>query len=188
MANLWSFRQYATVHHAHLWGTRETKYNILSNNDISTTQWTTLAPRSPFYLFTPQDIDLQVEYEQGWKITELMPINGVGITTARDHIVIDYEEITLIERAKQFRDSSATDTDLCQQMDIPLKKGWSVSKARKLIRAETDLRQFVKPIMYRPFDERLIFYHDSLVWRTVKQIMHHMQAGKNLGLSTTRSI
>jgi len=41
--------------------------------------------------------------------------------------------------------------------------------------------------LYRPFDARLIFYHDSLVWRTVKQVMRHMLAGDNLGFISARS-
>ena len=45
-----------------------------------------------------------------------------------------------------------------------------------------DLSKLVKPISYRPFDNRYIFYEDKLVWRTVKKVMHHMLAGENVGL------
>jgi predicted helicase len=83
----------ATVYHAHLYGTRAFKYQYLMDNDINTTQWTTLQPQSPFYLFVPQDVDLLAEYEPGWKVTEMMPVNSVGIVTGQDKetIAFDYE-------------------------------------------------------------------------------------------------
>ncbi len=108
------------------------------------------------------------------------------MTTARDEIVIDFEEGPLVERAKVFRDSPKSDAEVCAALGIPLKKGWDVSAARKLIRGVKDLTVEVRPITYRPFDNRLIFYHDSLVWRTVKKLMRHMLAGENLALIATR--
>ena len=85
-----------------------------------------------------------------------------------------------------FRNSKDSDEYLCAELGIPLKKGWSVSRARKLIQEEEDLESLIEPVLYRPFDERLILYHDSLVWRTVKRVMRHMLAGENLGIVTTR--
>jgi len=192
----------ATAHHAHLWGLREIyekdargeqalcggKYHWLWRHDISRTKWTKLKPQAPFYLFAPLDGSLRAEYERGWKLTAIIPVNGVGMTTARDHAVIDCDEQPLLERARLFRDSTDSDKEICRQLGVPLKKGWDVAKARQLLRRETNLKSLLKPVLYRPFDERLIFYHDSLVWRTVKQIMRHMLAGRNLGLSTTRSV
>jgi predicted helicase len=83
----------AKVHHAHLYGDRAFKYEYLMGNDLKTTPWTTLQPQSPFYLFVPQNVDLLAEYEPGWKVTEMMPVNSVGIVTGQDKetIAIDYE-------------------------------------------------------------------------------------------------
>ena len=176
----------AKLHHAELWKLRESKYKTLLSTDIGSTKWTVLRPWRPFYLFVPQDIVLEAEYEQGWKITDVMPVNGVGMTTARDRVVIDFDQAPLLERAREFRDSKDSDEELCQQLGIRLKKGWDIPNARKLIGAEKELGEHIRPVLYRPFDQRLIFYHDSLVWRTVKQIMRHMLVGENVGLITTR--
>ena len=178
----------AKVHHAELWGLRESKYETLFSADVATTKWKHLEPQPPFYLFVPQENELWQEYEQGWKITEVLPVNGVGMTTARDHIVIDYDEAPLLERARQFRDSKESDEEVCRKLTIPLKKGWNIPNARKLIRDERNLKEHVKAVLYRPFDQRMIFYHDSLVWRTVKQIMRHMLTGKNVGLIVPRRV
>ena len=178
----------AKLHHAELWKLRESKYETLLSTDVGSTEWTVLRPQRPFYLFVPQDTALKAEYEQGWKITDVMPVNGVGMTTARDHVVIDFDQAPLLERAREFRDSIDSDEELCRQLGIPLKKGWNIPNARKLIGAEKELGEYIRPVLYRPFDQRSIFYHDSLVWRTVKQIMGHMLAGENLSIGLTRSV
>jgi len=180
-------QQRAQVYHADLWGERRAgqdggKFGWLEENDVKTTQWAVLAPKAPFYLFVPQENAMAGEYEQGWKVTDIFPVNGVGTTTARDNMVIDFEREPLLQRAALFRDSKDSDAALCEQLGISMKKGWNIAKARENLRDERDLSGYVRPILYRPFDERLIFYHDSLVWRTVRQVMRHMTGGKNIGL------
>ena len=177
----------ATVHYAELWGLCETKYHTLAESDISMTVWDELKPGSPFYLFVPLPGDLLAEYDKGWKVTKIFPVNGVGMTTARDHMVIDYTPQPLIERATIFRDSEDSNASLCERLNISQKQGWNITRARQLIQQEENLGQYIKPVLYRPFDARLIFYHDSLVWRTVKQVMRHMLAGDNLGFISARS-
>ena len=177
----------AKLHHAEQWRLRESKYETLLLNHVGTTEWTVLRPQRPLYLLVPQDTALKAEYEQGWKITDVMPVNGVGMTTARDHVVIDFDEAPLLERVREFRDSQDSDEELCRRLGIPLKKGWNIPNARTLIEAEKELEKHITPVLYRPFDRRLIFYHDSLVWRTVRQIMRHMFAGWNQAICIGRA-
>lgn len=178
----------AKIYHAHLYGLREDKYQILKENTVNSTDFHEVNPQSPFYLLIPQDTDLFGEYEQYFKITDIMPINGVGMTTARDHVVIDFEKEPILERATIFRNSNNSDEEVCHQLNIPLKKGWNLENSRKLIRKEEDLEQYITPVLYRPFDNRFIFYHDSLVWRTVKKVMKNMLLGDNFGLIARRQM
>lgn len=172
----------AKVYYSEIFGLRENKYHFLLNTSVDTTNWMQLDIQPSLYLFVPQERNLLEEYEHGLKITELMPLNGVGMTTARDHIVIDFEDKPLIERACTFRDSSLPDKEVCNLLDISLKKGWNIANARNLIRQVEDITIYIKYVLYRPFDVRRIFYHDSLTWRTAKQVMHHMLDGANIGL------
>jgi predicted helicase len=175
------------IAHSEIFGLREFKYRWLNDTSLSETSWCCYEPTAPFMILYPQNASLRDEYACFWKSTDIFPINGVGMTTARDHVVIDFERVPLLKRAKQFRDSRQSDVDLCSDMEIPLKLGWNISSARRLIQAETDLDQFIIPVTYRPLDDRLIFYHDSLVWRTVKAVMRHMLAGQNLALAVGRA-
>jgi hypothetical protein len=84
-----------TIFHAHCYGERNAKYQYLAENDINTTQWTQLKPQAPFYLFVPQNTELLPEYQAGWKITEMMPINVLGFQTHRDDFAIAFDKETI---------------------------------------------------------------------------------------------
>ena len=172
------------VRHLDLWGLRSHKYGQLVTNPSTETAWAPIAPRPDLYVLRP--FERAGEYE-GWpSIKAIMPCNGIGMTTARDSFVIDFDQLPLVERAREFRDATESDEDLCRRLKIPLKKGWNVAKSRRQIRDAGRLAGHVKPVLYRPFDRRLIFYHDSLVWRTAKRIMGQMLEGRNVGIITTR--
>ena len=112
----------------------------------------------------------------------------MGIVTARDHISISFNADSLLSTATEFRDSNLGDEDVCEKLGIPSKKGWNVANARTLIRQEDNLESLLKPIDYRPFDRRLVFYHRSLVWGMSLPTMQHVLDRENIGISTTRSI
>jgi predicted helicase len=82
----------AKVYHADLWGLRAGKYEEIAKDNVNTTKWTELAPTSPSYLFTPQDTGLLSEYEQGWNVTEVMPVNAPGVVTGQDKKTIAFDK------------------------------------------------------------------------------------------------
>ena len=73
------------VYHADLWGTRQEKYRALLETEKDGMEWAELHPSTPFYLFVPQDEELQGEYERGWKVTDIFSVNVLGFQTHRDH-------------------------------------------------------------------------------------------------------
>src|SRR4030043_1755608 len=177
------------VYHSEIWGLREKKYDWLLRNDIKTTKWKTLFPKSEFYLFIPREEKLLESYQKHPKITEVFPLNGVGMTTASDNFVIDNDKNTLLNRIRLFKNSKYSDEELHSFFQINKKKGWSIRKAWNMLQAipDSDLDKFILPVLYRPFDVRWIFYHDSVVWRTVKKIMCHMK-DENMGLIVPRQV
>ena len=175
------------VYHSEIWGLREDKHRWLSVNDIKTTSWQRLSPKSEFYLFIPREEKLLEQYNKYPKITEIFPLNGVGMTTARDSFVIDKDKHSLLNRIRLFKNSKYSDDELHEFFQINRKKGWSIRKAWNMLQTinDSDLNKFIHPVLYRPFDVQWIFYHDSLVWRTVKRIMRHM-IEQNIGFLFTR--
>ncbi|MGA2467834.1 MAG: type ISP restriction/modification enzyme [Thermodesulfobacteriota bacterium] len=175
------------VYRSEIWGLREKKYDWLLENDINTTKWEKLSPKYEFYLFITRGEKLLEQYDKYPKITEIFPLNGVGMTTARDSFVIDKEKNTLLNRIRLFKNSKYSDDELHSFFQINKKKGWSIRKAWNMLQSisDSDLNKFILPVLYRPFDIQWIFYHDSVVWRTVKRIMRHM-VEKNIGFLFTR--
>ena len=191
--------QLATLYHADLWGPREEyekeghirrlvsgKYHWLAEHDVATTQWTTLTPASPFYMFVPQSIDLKAEYEQGEKVTEMMPVNSVGIVTSRDEFVTDFDKSSLQKRIGDFLDPTHKDDDMRAKY-LSENDQLSVESARKALRLASWERQLVS-FLYRPFDLRSLLYHDSVIERSRKNVMNHILKGDNRGLITNRQV
>jgi predicted helicase len=183
------------IRYADLWGLREKKYQTLFETDINNTGWTELTPTSPFYFFNPYEEKLRPEYEQGWKVTEIFPINSTGIVTARDSIVIDFDSQRLIKRITEFADPSLTDDDLRHEYFGNKKegkyqpgdtRGWKLPDARKKLQSEQNLSACVKPCLYRPFDIRPIYYTSYMVDWSRPEVMRHMLAGENIALITSR--
>ena len=66
------------------------KYGWLAAKDVRTTKWRELPSESPRYLFIPRDDTLACEFEAGWSMPDIFPINSVGIVTARDRLTIQW--------------------------------------------------------------------------------------------------
>jgi len=173
--------------HSELWGLREKKYEWLNNNDITTTKWKKIAPKSEYYLFIPRDEKLSVGYEKYLKITEIFPANSVGIVTSRDEFVIDFDKDKLRRRILQFREKKLPDEIIQQTYNLNDKSNWNLKDARGRIIKDDNWEQAITKILYRPFDEQWIFYHDAVIERSRKEVMQHMLK-ENLGLVTSRII
>ena len=81
--------------HADVWGVREQaggagKYDRLVASDAASTEWQALSPKPPLRLFVPSDDALHEEYEAGASISDIFPVNSVGIVTARDKLAIQW--------------------------------------------------------------------------------------------------
>jgi type I restriction-modification system DNA methylase subunit len=173
------------VFHSEVWGLREDKYAWLNKHDVKTTKWKTIKPKSEFYLFIPRDEGLLKEYETYPKITDIFPVNSVGIVTSRDDFVIDRDKSALKRRIMQFRDKKMPDEIIRLSYNLKDKSDWKLRDAREEIMKDDDWEQAITKILYRPFDEQWIFYHDAVIERSRKEVMQHM-IKDNLGLLTIR--
>lgn len=177
----------AAVHYADLWGLREAKYQVLLTTSVNDTEWTDLKPNSPFYLFKPRDEAQLGEYEKGWKVTDVFPVNSVGIVTSRDDFVFDFDAMTLKNRIAEFRAVGLSDDEIRCKYKLKDNKVWNVADARKDVRLDNDYGNAFTECLYRPFDIRRIFYHKKVIERSRMEVMRHMLAGDNLGLISARS-
>jgi len=176
------------VYHAHLYGLRTDKYAWLDSHDLSTAGYQLITPVSPFYIFIPRYTQNLEAYQSWPSVTEIFPLNSVGIVTARDGFAIAFDQPELQNRVLQFKNiQGLPDEVLAQAYDLKDKPGWSLAASRKKVQNDVYAFQKIHPILYRPFDVRYIFYHEAVVERPRSEVMRHMLAGENLGLITARS-
>ncbi len=175
------------IRHCDLWGAqRQAKYDWLDDHQVDATKWKTLEPNSPHYLFVPQDTKRLKEYENGWKVTEVMPVNVLGFQSHRDGFALALSYDELHERMSLFRGVRHSDEEIIRLLGVSDSGGWKVSEARAEIRTDKNWeREFVQ-VDYRPFDRRWCYYNTVAVDRPRPELVVHVARQENICFSLMR--
>ncbi|MFZ1709946.1 MAG: type ISP restriction/modification enzyme, partial [Anaerolineae bacterium] len=181
---------FAPIRHADLFGLRTGKYALLQAGHATEMPWVEFATPKPFYLFVPQQTDLRAEFEFGWKITDIFPVNSVGIVTARDALTIGRTADEVWQRVTEF--AGLPEEAARAKYDLgPDARDWKVSLAQNDVRRSGPLRAYIAPILYRPFDVRFTYYTAvtrGFICMPRPEVMRHMLAGRNIGFHLCRQI
>ena len=178
----------ATIYYTDIWGSREEKYNLLSETDVQSTEWCEPQPTSPYYLFVPQAADYSTEYEVGWEITDIFQTNSVGIATGRDKLTIHWTVEKLREVVSDF--VSLTEIEVKQKHNLKDGGDWNVPSAQIDLLNHPDPEQHIQSIHYRPFDTRWTYYtgqSSGFHARPRHNIMRHLFV-ENLALCVCRVV
>ncbi|MCY3957971.1 MAG: N-6 DNA methylase [Chloroflexi bacterium] len=176
------------VRHADLWGTRKSKYERLSTTDLASTEWHRIEPTSPTYLFEPWDASLEDEYRRWPAITDVCPVNSVGIVTARDRLTIHWSSNEALGIVRDFATLSTEEARRKYSLGRD-SNDWKVEWAQSDVNEAGIHPNLVKPILYRPFDTRFTYYTGTsrgFLCRPRQDVMRHMVEGNNLGLIVCR--
>jgi hypothetical protein len=174
------------VYYQEIWDTRENKYAFLSSNDISTTKWNQIEPNSPFYLFIPVREQEMKKYPLFWKITDIFPINSVGIVTARDSFATDFDKDSLVKKIEMFRDLSISDEEIKEKFGLKNSSSFDLRKSRQVLSQDKNWDKYFDYVLYRPFDIRHIYYTNVILERPLYETMRHMTKS-NLALISART-
>jgi hypothetical protein len=140
-----------------LYGLWQNKYNWLDRNTIYSTEWQELNPDSPDYLFVPVDLSLEQEYKQFLNITDIFPLNNVGIVTARDKFTIKWtkDELwsTIIKFSQMDSEKARNEFNLGEDA-----RDWKVKFAQQDLVDSGLSKEHIIPILYRPFDTRFTYF------------------------------
>lgn len=173
------------IYYAHLWGLRERKYDWLSKNDIKTTKWKKIVPNSPYYFFVPREEKGRDIYEKYWKVTDILSANVTGIQTSRDEFVIDFDREVLKRHLVMFRNLSIPDELIRQTFKLKDTRGWKFTEARKKLFEDENWDKYFSKILYRPLDNREIYYTAKMVdWPRVEVMCNMLK--ENLELCVGR--
>lgn len=175
------------VEHADLVGPRQTKYETLMAKGLRL-----LAP------FVPSGERLQMvrsdsagvaEYELGWPLPTIAPVNSVGIVTARDALCIQFTEKQAWDTVRDFAKREAEDARQVYALGEDA-RDWQVALAQKDLNDSGPHKKHLQPVLYRPFDIRHTYYTGQtrgFLCMPRPEVMRHMLVGPNLALSLVRS-
>ncbi|HML96595.1 MAG TPA: N-6 DNA methylase [Thermodesulfobacteriota bacterium] len=174
--------------YAEIWGAQKAKHDWLRDNNLTTTRWKELHPKPEPYLFVPRNEELLGSYEKWRKITEIFPVNSVGIVTARDSLTIKWSHEEVWQTVLNF---SKLDSEIARQAYYLGKdtRDWKVELAQKDLLKSGLNKELIVPILYRPFDIRYTYYTgNSRGFHCMPraEVMRHM-IKKNVALITARS-
>ena len=179
----------AKVYYADMWGSREEKYNTLSETDVQFTEWCVLQPTSPYHLFVPQLTDYSAEYEIGWNIIDIFQTGAVGIVTARDRLTLHWTPDNVRETVENF--ISLPVNAARQRYRLPRdSQDWQIHSAQADLRNHPNVEQHIAPIYYRPYDTRWTYYtgqSSGFHGRPGAEVMRHMRK-ENLALCVCRIV
>lgn len=177
----------AEVFHAELWGDRSGKYDTLLASGLTGPLWQPLTPSAPQYALVRRDYGLEAAYRAGFGVQEFMPVNSVGIVTARDALTIDMDKQTLWQRVQDF---AALPSEIARQKyalgdDV---RDWQVIWAQRDLTPNLD-DAHIKSIAYRQFDKRWTYYTGNsrgFMCYPRDEIMQHMSSNPNIALGVCR--
>lgn len=182
----------AQLRHHELWGSRSEKSETLHVGSLGGVSWTDPSPEDPYYFFVPKDMSLHSQYAAGFSIKDLMPEKVTGVITARDGLAIDFDQAGELDKLHRFINPTRSDAEVRAEFfggRASPKPGdtraWNMSDARKKL-AATKLESVLRPIAYRPFDERMIAYTPLLVDWGREAFMRHLIERQNIALVTCR--
>ena len=145
------------VLHYDLYGRRDFKYDFLAENSLASVPFLEIPNKAPDYFMVQKDFELENEYEKGFEITEVFPINSLGIATARDKFTIHQTKLELSSAINQFITLAEEESRIRFNLGKDA-RDWKIKYAKEdLEKFYPNKGNFTK-IAYRPFDYKWTYY------------------------------
>ena len=158
---------------------------LARGNDVGTTDWTELAPNPPLYLFAPRDEALRREYEAGFALPDIFPVNSVGIVTTHDQFAISWTDEEAAAKVERLL-ATGSEAEARAIWRLCAQDQWRYDRARRDL-ADGSWRRRIEPVLYRPFDKRVTVFDGAVAVNRRVRVMRHMLAGPNTGLCVGRA-
>jgi len=176
-------KDYASVYHSEILGSRDLKYKWLDDNSINSISWSKLKLESPHFFFVKKDFKNKKSYEKGFSISDLMLSNACGMVTARDSLLVRFTKSEVEEVISNFKELDESDFRHKYSLSTD-SRDWTYSGAKNEINDSQILC-----VDYRPFDKRFLPYSEKskgILSYPRHDIMKNMINGDNVALSVCK--
>ena len=167
------------VFHFDLFGKREFKYEYLINNSLKSIQFKELKPEKSNLYFVPKNNEGLGEYEKGFKIDKIFPLNNTGIVTGLDKLSIFQTKNDLTKTIERIL-SIENPYD-----EYKIKDTRRINKEGRIQELRRAYSKGIIKINYRPFDiQYTLQFEKNEHWINSPRldIMQHFTKGDNIGL------
>lgn len=168
----------AAVHHAELWGTRDSKYEALWANSPQSLKPSGVAKDDPSGRYAPSGGELEKRYSSGFLVAELMSVNGKpapGFATQHDDFAISDTRGEAIEKVERFL-ATPSELDARRLFRLCAQSQWLYTRAKREL-ADGKWREQLTELCYRPLDRRWTVFNRNVAVhrreRVSKHLFHH---------------
>jgi hypothetical protein len=182
-------KQKHKVFHHELQGLRKDKYAWLESHSLENAPYTAIQPQSPYYFLVERNTAAIAHYLDWPSITDIFPVNSVGIVTARDSLTIQFSERDMWNTVQNFSRLEPEIARHTYQLGKDT-RDWKVNLAQLDLKRFELNRSKILPIHYRPFDKRYTYYtgHSrGFICMPRPEVMGHLLE-ENIALTTTRQV
>jgi predicted helicase len=180
-----SHSEMSSVSYGRYRGTRDEKYVLLNAVTIASLQ-TTVPLDTPFFRFSRGVDEAESQFSAWHDLNEIMPFNSGCIITSRDNLALDFDRAPLLEKVTSFATSPKGDRAIEQEIGYSCKAKWDVEGCKASIRSDANRDRRVRRVLYRPFDERWIYYSTKLLDTPSKPVCDSIFDHENLVLLTPK--
>lgn len=167
-----------------VWGLRTEKEALLRHGGQELT-FVEFAPVPEMFLFVPAGGEANTEYDAWKRLDDIFRSYGTGIMTNRNGLTIGMTDSELTQKIALFVDQNHDDATVSERLEVKSNALWDLHSARAEI-AQLRSADFFRPIDFRPFDERVIFYHSAAVDNMRRAVMDIACRKGNLTLVVSR--
>jgi len=157
------------VFHFDLYGNREFKYSTLNESDLQKINFKSLHYEQPYYFFVPKQLS-DKNYDSWFSLNELFVNVNNGVKTDRDSLFIGERKKDIENRFKTLLGGELTKSFIDEYRVVDS----GSFKITERIKGKKYNSDFIKNILYRPFDIRSIYYDPQIVSRPAQKVMQHM--------------
>ncbi len=179
--------QYGNLYHVGRYGLAASKRKFLAKSTLDTIDWVEVLPLSEhfqYHFFSPLVTESVADFYQGFSLQRLFQdLDGrsqytSGMITGWDALMVGFDRESLLPRLQKVLSQDPVVT----QVEF----GWPDSTIPKIKALQATLSEIdpacIQPVVYRPFDQRVVYYDRSVLRRPQYAVQQHFLHGENRGL------
>lgn len=169
---------------AELWGSRDSKYEVLLRNSVRSVGLVECTPRSPYYFFLSNASAGPPDWAYGIPLNEIFTRYSTGTETGFDELMIDFESAELRKKIRAFTDPGAPRASIKSEWQIDGGHAEVLLDNRKSFDVE-HIGRYVLPFQFRAFDYRKAYLKKDLLKTNSFNVMEHLSV-ETPGIVATR--